>query len=540
LWKEPEASEDSLAAQHNADTYPGMSFMLARSKIESSKLFNIIRHMPKGALLHSHLSAMVDVRWLMNMVLDEIEGIHIKAPQPLSTPEARRTSDFIFAFVKTNDSAEKDRQIWSDSYVPDTYVPLADAASSFPSGGRAAFIDFFVNRASVSLEEAVRANVGPCTIWQRFSECFKPIVSLTSYEPIFRRHLQQLFRDLMSDGVRYVDIRSTFTFEWQSEGDEYYSDKFDGYRESIRILQEEVRLFQKTEEGAGFWGARMIWTAIRSLDNKAIIESMKDCIDIKLEYPDVIAGFDFVGHEDAGRSLADLTPLLFWFRKQCATMKVNIPFFFHAGETLGSGDETDHNMFDAIALGTRRLGHAYSLYKHPLLMNMVKDKKILVECCPISNEMLRYCTSMQNHPLPALLSQGVQVALCNDDPAILGQYKLGMSHDFYQAIQALESLGMEGLGALAENSVNWAAFEDLSPKDWLDDVRGGAYSKVGRGLRAKRMREWKREWEKFCQWVCMEYGADDYGFGGEGEDAVDDEEIMAALEAVGKGGGEDE
>lgn len=232
---------------------------------------------------------------------------------------------------------------------------------------------------------------------------------------------------------------------------------------------------------------------------------MKDCIATKIAFPDLIAGFDLVGHEDPGRSLGDLTPLLFWFRKQCAQAQVNIPFFFHAGETLGSGTETDHNLFDAITLGTRRLGHAFSLYKHPLLMNMVRDRRICVECCPISNEILRLTTSISSHPLPALLAQGVPVTLSNDDPAILGQEDAGLSHDFFQTLQAIESLGLDGLGALAENSVRYATFEDVESKAWTEELKNGAY---GEGLKAERMKQWKKLWERFCQWIVMEYGAD--------------------------------
>ena len=232
---------------------------------------------------------------------------------------------------------------------------------------------------------------------------------------------------------------------------------------------------------------------------------MEDCITAKLTYPDLIAGFDLVGHEDAGRSLADLTPLLFWFRKACAQAGVNIPFFFHAGETLGSGSEADTNLFDAITLGTRRIGHGFSLYKHPLLMNMVRDRRICVEVCPISNEVLRYTSSIMSHPLPALLAHGVPVALCNDDPAILGQEHAGMSHDLFQVLQAIESLGLQGLGAVIENSIKYAAFEDMDPKTWTEDVKASAY---GSGIKAKRLKEWHKAWERFCQWVVIEYGAD--------------------------------
>jgi hypothetical protein len=116
-----------------------------------------------------------------------------------------------------------------------------------------------------------------------------------------------------------------------------------------------------------------------------------------------------------------------------------------AGECLGDGDETDQNLFDAILFGTRRLGHGFSLYKHPTLIDEVKQKSILVESCPISNEVLRYTASIMSHPLPALLARGVPAALANDDPALLGQGTSGMTHDFWQALQGWENLGLAGL-----------------------------------------------------------------------------------------------
>ena len=37
---------------------------------------------------------------------------------------------------------------------------------------------------------------------------------------------------------------------------------------------------------------------------------------------------------------------------------------------------------------------------------------------------------MLMHPLPALLNNGVPVALCSDDPAVFGN--MGLTLDFYQ------------------------------------------------------------------------------------------------------------
>lgn len=232
---------------------------------------------------------------------------------------------------------------------------------------------------------------------------------------------------------------------------------------------------------------------------------MKQCIEMKIEFPEIIAGYDLVGQEDLGRPLSDLAPELFWFRKRCAEEGVDIPFFFHAGETLGDGDSTDENLFDAIILGTRRIGHGFSLYKHPLLIDMVKEKRILVESCPISNEVLRLCGSIMAHPLPALLARGVSCSLCNDDPTIFGHGAMGMSHDFWQALQGWENLGLEGLGSLAENSVRWASFDEDDQSSWTASIKDGMF---GKGIRAKRLKEWVSKWERFCAWIVEEYGTD--------------------------------
>jgi adenosine deaminase CECR1 len=204
---------------------------------------------------------------------------------------------------------------------------------------------------------------------------------------------------------------------------------------------------------------------------------MKYCIQGKKLYPDVVCGYDFVGPEDEGRTLHDLTPELIWFQEECAREGVEIPFFFHAGECLGDGDETDQNLFDAILFGTRRIGHGFSLYKHPLLIDMVKEKQILVESCPISNEMLRYTASIMSHPLPALLSRGVASSLSNDDPAIMGQGTSGMTHDFWQALQGWDNLGLAGLVSEAFLVLE-EILSEICRGLWLKTVFAGQCSKT--------------------------------------------------------------
>lgn len=498
--------EDSLADQ-DGDIYPGMMFSLAKERMEKSKLWKIVRKMPKGALLHCHFEAMVELEWLIDEMF-ATKDVYLKSEKSLDTPAAREKVPFTIHVPQNEEERVQvathlsKASLWSEGYRPDSLVELKETAESFPDGGKAGFIDWMKLRCRITHRESVSHHDGPNAIWRKFMSCFAIVRPFTFHPPIFRKYTRKILEQLHADGVEWVDIRALFFAPALGR-------PLSAALNHFKIMKEEVEAFKSAPEGKGFWGVRAIWTIFRGLDKKQIIEGMKACIEVKKAFPDMLSGFDFVGQEDLGRPLQDLVPEIFWFRKRCAEEGLNIPFFFHAGETLGDGDETDENLFDAVLLGTRRVGHGFSLFKHPLLIDMVKDKKILIESCPISNEILRLTSSIKSHPLPALLARGVSVALCNDDPAIFAEGYTGVSHDFWQALQGWDNLGLAGLGSLAENSVRWAAFEDCTPQEWTRGIANGAY---GPGIRAERLQEWMKAWESFCLWVVTEFGADyDYG-----------------------------
>ncbi|KAK4936264.1 hypothetical protein LTR66_015361 [Elasticomyces elasticus] len=514
-----------------ADLYPGMAFSHARDRAERTDVYKCLARMPKGALLHAHMDAMVDMEWLVDQTLAE-KGMCIVAPQGQIDVQKRigvngiKVLDQIqFKFVPEAilaKNAHKSMNIWKadrTNYTAGTPIPVREAQRTFPDD-TTTFKKWLVSRCRIDPDEVCRGHEGVDAIWRKFQSTFMTVEQMLFYEPVFRRGMQKMLAELVDDGISYVDFRLAFLWEWHPTGSSKSLKGLEGHTKFFEVWSEEIEKFKKTEKGKSFKGCRMIWTIIRVFDNRMIAESMKECIAIKKKYPHLICGFDCVGQEDGGRTLQDLTPLLFWFRKKCAEAGVEIPFFFHAGECLGDGDSTDQNLFDAILLGTRRIGHGYSLYKHPLLIDMVKEKKILVESCPISNEVLRLNSTILGHSMPALLSRGVPVSLNNDDPYILGHSKNGLTTDFYQSFMGFENLGLEGLGTMAENSLKWAAIEDQKNAEWLKGISEGY---MGKSTKAQMLKAWRTEFEKWCQWVVMKYPLE-AGVENELEDEEDEED----------------
>ena len=91
----------------------------------------------------------------------------------------------------------------------------------------------------------------------------------------------------------------------------------------------------------------------------------------------------------------------------------NIHVIFHAGESTSRDNE---NLYDAMLMGTRRIGHGLAVINHPHLVEEIKRKGICIELCPISNLILAYTLDLRWHPGKFLLQKGVPVSLSADDP----------------------------------------------------------------------------------------------------------------------------
>ncbi|RKL08484.1 hypothetical protein BFJ71_g1771 [Fusarium oxysporum] len=197
-----------------------------------------------------------------------------------------------------------------------------------------------------------------------------------------------------------------------------------------------------------------------------------------------VLGFDLQGQEDAGQPLAYWIPELLDMRTRIDKLGLDLPFILHAGETQDHGGDIDTNLFDAILLGTKRIGHDFSIIKHPLLMQLCKEKKIAIETCPISNEVLGLCPTTKAHHLPILLSNCVPCTINSDDPVSWGASVL--SHDFYQTLMRSNNLSIPGLGVIAE---------------WSTE-----HSCMNFDMQEKVYKDFEEKWFVFCQWIIDAYG----------------------------------
>ncbi|KAE8234836.1 hypothetical protein CF326_g100 [Tilletia indica] len=510
-----EESERIWDVPEQLSTFSGMPFYRGLSRIRSATLFKIIQKMPKGALLHCHMDGTVDARFLIDQA-SQTPGMHMRASEPLDSPRSLRHATVEFKVLPPNSLDSTTDNIYDPLYTASAWVPYAYARATFPYNHTwtvkdeedeplldhlipppaqdasaetkrcAAFDSFVQSLMTMAPTSKAEENRNSKEAWAKFITTFGVAAGLLGYEPTLKEYVKEMCRINARDGVKYIESRVNFFEEFMVRAN---GQPDLPHREWVRLYDEAVTEVREELKGQGidFWDARIIYSTVRIIDNSQLRLALEDCRALKKEFPHRIIGFDLVGHEDPGTPLKTYIPELLRFKREQSELGLDeIPYILHAGETLADGDHVDDNLYDALLLGTKRIGHGYSLAQHPLLMQMCKDAGVLIEVCPISNEILGYTPSVAAHPCTILLNNGVPISLSSDDPCQFGNF--GLSYDYFELICSSYSTQLSSLYVLVHQSI--------------------AFSQMDESEKQEALAKFDKDWAAFVQWIISEFGGD--------------------------------
>ncbi|KAG4428746.1 hypothetical protein IFR05_015771 [Cadophora sp. M221] len=468
--------------------------------INKTELFKIAKKMPKGAHLHIHFNSCLPAKFLIKQARD-IEAMYIRSTLPLTTRQNWIDSRISFMVMTPHEATHvKDSggneqpvdlgNVFNEEYVMNRWMPYKQFQHRFffrdDSGrewrqttGAEAWLEMKMH---ISEEEAHSTRQTSRGIWERFNHRTQMMKGLFAYESAFRNYTRACIIDFVQDNIQYAEIRPNFMATNTLKTDD--GTKSIGNQGIMKIIEEELRNTMKkiTKSGQFFGGMKVIYCTPRSFKKEQVEASLNECIDLKLKFRHLLCGFDLVGHEEMGNELRHFIPEFLSFRNKCDAQKLDLPFLFHCGETLEVGDKVDGNLFDAVLLKSKRIGHGYAIARHPLIMEKFKEDGVAIESCPISNEILGLTPNIAGHHLPILLANNVACTINSDNGTF---YKSSLSHDFYQVMIGSESMSLQGWKQLAK----WSLEHSCMDPEQLKAVTA----------------EWTRKWDEFCQWIIDEY-----------------------------------
>lgn len=400
---------------------PANSFLKSetRRQIDQSPILDIMKRLPKGGILHVHGMAMGDFRWLIEHVT-YLPYCYIYQGED---EPPRMGSLRVFA--------EPPGDGW---FLVSDLRKAVDDVEEF---------DQELYR-SITLGEE---DLSQPDIWAEFIKCFVRFRGLLNENTIREKYSRKMLKDLISENVQYIESRG-----------------FVGARNIIEEIRQDFPEFR-----VGY-----IATDGRSSSRESVAQTLDGILDSRVKDPNRIIGYDLVEEEDKTHTNLFYINELLEARHKAEQRNTTLPLFLHSGESNWVENE---NVLDAILLGTRRIGHGLALIKHPLLMQIVKEREIAIEVCPISNQVLGYIADLRNHPAVTYINSGLPVVICPDDPGI---WKCTFSYDFYAAFMAW-GLDLKCLKQLAMNSLIYSA---MDPEE-----------------KERALEYWREEWVKFIIWL---------------------------------------
>jgi adenosine deaminase CECR1 len=431
---------EEIATYKRSRQFPASKpFFLGKEAIELTKSFAILRAMPKGGALHIHSTTAGRARWIVFNACYR-PNCYVFWPDLGGVPEGE--------FIKG------ELRFFKPGFQPRGFLPIAEVRKSVAG----------FDRQLLSLITFGPEDDPSPDIWGEFSKCFRRIINVISYQPVFVEYFVDAFETLVDDGVDYIELRTGLGSLFDLDGHTWEGDRF---IEQYAAVRDRVR--------ARFpdFDLKLIITGSRSDSVKDVRMEIWKTFPLRKKRPDFVLGYDLVGEEDAGSPMSLYFSLLVEVSLFPVYYGINMPLYLHEGETLWH-DES--NLRGAYLLGARRIGHGLNLFGFPELERHFILRRVPLEVCPVSNQALRYVGDLRLHPANQYLRGGVTCVISSDDPAVFGND--GLSYDFWEALLAWD-LDLADLKRLALNSIEFSAMS-AAEKD---------------GAKAR----WQKKWDQFVR-----------------------------------------
>jgi adenosine deaminase CECR1 len=192
-------------------------------------------------------------------------------------------------------------------------------------------------------------------IWGHFQHKFSLINDLINYHKFFRRILAEILEKCALQNVFIVELRYIPSLLFDDDR------KAVPLEEELGIIEEVVNdVRRKLNLPDGEFHLRLIITGLKILGRAHVQKKILTMVEGRT-YSDLISGFDMVNHESVTPPILSFVPDILEGKRQDIDC---MPCYLHCGETH---DRNNQNIYDAVLLGTRRLGHGFQLFLHPHL-----------------------------------------------------------------------------------------------------------------------------------------------------------------------------
>jgi len=333
--------------------------------------------------------------------------------------------DDIAAFIRRLPKAELHLHL-EGTVTPATLVELSQRHDSTP----------------VTLADA--EGIYQFTDFTGFIEAFKAVTRQLIHPDDYELVAWRMCQHLAEQGVVHAEVYISVgvIYMWRNHDPACFEPIFAGLERARDRAERELGL-------SVFW----IFDAVRHFTVPEAERVVRKAIELRAEFPSII-GVGLGGDERRTGSEP--------FRAVYADARAaGLRLTNHAGETTGP-----EAIWEALSIGSERLGHALSAIEDPALLAELKSREIPLELNPTSNVRTGVCASFASHPLRRYFDAGLLVTLNSDDPAFFGS---DVANEYLLA-HTIHGFTRAELRQLAANSIRASFLDDSSRHLWLAQI----------------------------------------------------------------------
>lgn len=228
--------------------------------------------------------------------------------------------------------------------------------------------------------------------FRAFLSKFKVLRMFFRTPEIIARITREAIEDAALDGLKYLELR--FTPYALSLGQNFpVGDVLDWVCASAHQASQDFGIQTKL---------------IVSVNRHEPVAQAEEVVHLAVDrIPMGIVGLDLAGNE------AEFSPEPF-AGLFLQAKKSGLHLTIHAGEWAGPASVR----YAIERMDADRVGHGVRILEDPSTVSLARERGLCFEVCVTSNYQTGVVLKLADHPLPAMLAEGLKVSICTDDPSI--------------------------------------------------------------------------------------------------------------------------
>jgi adenosine deaminase/aminodeoxyfutalosine deaminase len=282
------------------------------------------------------------------------------------------------------------------------------------------------------------------TDFTEFIECFKAITRRLKDPEDYELAAWRMMQRLHAQGIVHAEVYISVgvIYMWRNFDPRCFEPIFAALERARERAAREFNL-------SLYW----IFDAVRHFTVEEAERVFRKAAELRQYYPSIV-GIGLGGDERRASSEP--------FRALYAQARADgLRLTNHAGETTGP-----EAIWDALAIGSERIGHALSAIQDENLLQELKARSAPLELNPTSNVRTGVCPCFAAHPLRPYFDRGLLVTLNSDDPALFGS---DLANEFLLA-HTEQGFTRDELRRLAANSIQASFLPENDKTLWLSQI----------------------------------------------------------------------